>query len=205
MVSSGRVSSLNKRCTVTANWLNSFLPSDRGFRQATKGPDTGAFHHPLFRRDQPNLCLDMVCQRSRDRKASSSTSSTSSTLATSSNTKKDTKKIFKDKLKVAPLTKESLDAIASSEPPTFAPPASVTDESRSVGSSAESVGANPQTVSYPLPPGISNDSIFVETTLQKRDQMERMKVAKAMLYVSYLKALNGDRDINSLSKNVTVP
>jgi len=42
-----------------------------GFRQATRGPDTGAFHHPLFRRDQPQLCLDMVCQKSRKRSSSS--------------------------------------------------------------------------------------------------------------------------------------
>ena len=33
----------------------------RGFRQQTRGPDTGAFHHPLFRRDQPELCLEMEC------------------------------------------------------------------------------------------------------------------------------------------------
>ncbi|VEU36875.1 unnamed protein product [Pseudo-nitzschia multistriata] len=38
-----------------------------GFRQATRGADTGAFHHPFFRRDQPELCAKMVCQKSRDR------------------------------------------------------------------------------------------------------------------------------------------
>lgn len=38
-----------------------------GFRQATRGADTGAFHHPFFRRDQPELCVKMVCQKSRDR------------------------------------------------------------------------------------------------------------------------------------------
>jgi len=38
-----------------------------GFRQATRGADTGAFHHPFFRRDQPVLCMKMVCQKSRDR------------------------------------------------------------------------------------------------------------------------------------------
>ena len=27
----------------------------------------GAFHHPYFRRDQPDLCVKMVCQKSRDR------------------------------------------------------------------------------------------------------------------------------------------
>jgi len=38
-----------------------------GFRQAIRGSDTGAFHHPFFRRDQPELCANMVCQKSRDR------------------------------------------------------------------------------------------------------------------------------------------
>jgi Heat shock transcription factor len=39
-----------------------------GFRQVTRGPDSGAFHHKLFCRDQPELCLQMICQRSRRRK-----------------------------------------------------------------------------------------------------------------------------------------
>lgn len=36
-----------------------------GFRQISRGPDAGAFHHPLFQRDKPQLCLEMVCQKSR--------------------------------------------------------------------------------------------------------------------------------------------
>lgn len=39
-----------------------------GFRQVTRGPDAGAFHHKFFRRDEPRLCLQMICQRSRRRK-----------------------------------------------------------------------------------------------------------------------------------------
>jgi len=34
-----------------------------GFHQIRKGPDTGAFHHPLFKRDQPDLCLRMDCEK----------------------------------------------------------------------------------------------------------------------------------------------
>lgn len=34
-----------------------------GFRQVTRGPDSGAFHHKFFVRDEPDLCLKMVCQR----------------------------------------------------------------------------------------------------------------------------------------------
>jgi len=40
---------------------------NRGFRQATRGADSGAFHHPFFLREQPELCMKMVCQKSRDR------------------------------------------------------------------------------------------------------------------------------------------
>mmetsp|Transcript_3857 Transcript_3857/g.5245 ORF Transcript_3857/g.5245 Transcript_3857/m.5245 type:complete len:507 (+) Transcript_3857:203-1723(+) len=36
-----------------------------GFRQVSRGPDAGAFHHDLFHRDKPELCLKMVCQKSR--------------------------------------------------------------------------------------------------------------------------------------------
>lgn len=38
-----------------------------GFRQVTRGPDAGAFHHGLFLRDAPQLCLQMICQRTRRR------------------------------------------------------------------------------------------------------------------------------------------
>ena len=34
-----------------------------GFRQVTRGPDSGAFHHKFFVREEPELCLKMVCQR----------------------------------------------------------------------------------------------------------------------------------------------
>jgi len=40
-----------------------------GFRQISKGVDAGAFHHKLFQRDLPKLCLQMVCQRSRRHKS----------------------------------------------------------------------------------------------------------------------------------------
>jgi len=40
-----------------------------GFRQISRGTDAGAFHHKLFQRDEPDMCLRMVCQRSRRRKS----------------------------------------------------------------------------------------------------------------------------------------
>uniref|UniRef100_A0A7S2A744 HSF-type DNA-binding domain-containing protein n=1 Tax=Ditylum brightwellii TaxID=49249 RepID=A0A7S2A744_9STRA len=44
-----------------------------GFRQISRGPDAGAFHHDLFRREQPELCRKMVCQKSRRPKSSKCT------------------------------------------------------------------------------------------------------------------------------------
>ena len=42
-----------------------------GFRQIARGPDAGAFYHRLFHRDQPELCTQMECQKSRRAKTSS--------------------------------------------------------------------------------------------------------------------------------------
>lgn len=39
-----------------------------GFRQVSCGPEAGAFHHDFFRRDNPELCLEMICQKSRKTK-----------------------------------------------------------------------------------------------------------------------------------------
>ena len=35
-----------------------------GFRQVTRGPDTGSYSHPLFKRNQRELCLRMKCHYS---------------------------------------------------------------------------------------------------------------------------------------------
>lgn len=51
-----------------------------GFRLLSRGPDSGAFHHELFRRDEPELCLRMVCQRSRRRKSEEGGSTQSSKI-----------------------------------------------------------------------------------------------------------------------------
>merc|ERR1712032_55043 len=39
-----------------------------GFRQVSGGPESGAFHHDFFRRNNPELCLEMICQKSRKTK-----------------------------------------------------------------------------------------------------------------------------------------
>lgn len=148
---------------------------NRGFRQATRGPDTGAFHHPLFRRDKPELCLDMVCQRSRDRKSAAK------------NTISKKQKLSSRHL--APLTQDSLKAIdneSAHTPSRTVATVSVTDDSRSETSSAES---NLSFTSHSrIPKGVTNNKEFVQASIHQRDQMERIRVAKAMLYQSFLKA-----------------
>ena len=47
-----------------------------GFRQVTRGPDSGAFHHKYFIREEPELCHKMVCQRSKRRKGSDKAATT---------------------------------------------------------------------------------------------------------------------------------
>uniref|UniRef100_A0A7S4VFJ7 HSF-type DNA-binding domain-containing protein n=2 Tax=Ditylum brightwellii TaxID=49249 RepID=A0A7S4VFJ7_9STRA len=39
-----------------------------GFRKVNKGPDGGAFYHPLFRRDNPGLCIHMRCEKKKKRR-----------------------------------------------------------------------------------------------------------------------------------------
>jgi len=150
-----------------------------GFRQATRGPDTGAFHHPLFRRDQPELCAQMVCQKSRERQpvrrglplkkrsgrplvpnvvsdSSHATTVSADDGSTCSN-------------------ENSASSSADSEPPQRChPPLSI-------------ISGIMKDYSGPLPI-ISNDSEFVASTLLERDRTEVLKAAKAMLYEAYLNA-----------------
>jgi len=125
----------------------------------------------------------MVCQRSRDRKSESKHLKKGSPQ----------KKSAKNTPKVSPLTKASLKAMdASSSAPqvtnlqSFTAP-SVTDDSRSDASSGESSIASSRFDST-IKTVISSDKTFVASSLQKRDQMERVRVAKSLLYQSFMKA-----------------
>jgi hypothetical protein len=159
-----------------------------GFRQATRGPDTGAFYHPLFCRDQPDLCLDMVCQRSRDRKGGECDKNRSQSNLPP---KKRSPEINESINKITPLTKQALDSMMSPEPSLMKRPNTVSvDDNRSVASACNSASTVSSNLSLP-PPRISSDSLLVIAALQRRDENERIKVAKAMLYESYLKAKEG--------------
>ena len=154
------------------------ISTQRGFRQATRGPDTGAFHHPLFRRDQPHLCLDMVCQRSRN------------------SSKQPKNKQMSGNLSIAPLTKESLDTILPSaasqqtQPPNSrVATVSVSDDTGSsdTGTAESSHVARAPTIKH----GISSDKGFVQKVLKDHEEMERLRIAKVMLYRAYVEALQG--------------
>ena len=135
----------------------------------------------------------MVCQRSRDRKADKKNSSLP--------LKKRRKQIESH---IAPLTKESLETISAPELKKCQGPAtvSVTDDSHSITSNSNSSESTPESTSavsfppvpatVPLRRGITTDASFVAAALKQRDEMEHLRIAKAMLYESYLQALRGE-------------
>lgn len=170
----------------------------RGFRQATRGPDTGAFHHSLFRRHQPDLCLQMVCQKSRERQASHLRSLPPKKRSVSERASSHESLTH---LQQGPMT--SLDPISPSIASVSADDRSVTSFANSTTSSfaasRSEVLVNPlATVVFTgkgdmgLVPFILNDSALVAKTLQRRDTLEVVRAAKAMLHEAYMKALRGE-------------
>lgn len=155
--------------------MESFLTLDiiRGFRQATRGPDTGAFHHPLFRRDDPALCSGMVCQRSRDRKDSEPilNHQRPQSLQVKQNSLAGVGNLS---------TEDSFNGSSTA--------VSVSDGDRSETSS-DSATSNGSSHSKLLP-GISSDGAFVSKVLQDRDEQERAKAARSLLYQSYIDAVS---------------
>lgn len=182
-----------------------------GFRQATRGPDTGAFHHPLFRRDEPERCLEMVCQKSRKNSVSSKqnkkkiepSSSIPSKVTSVDQLNKNA--VTSGPLSgpsVIPLTKESLAALASSQNSQFqhhANASTVSLDGSAVGSNFPPVHGMVNTPSaaqniafaQSLSPWVPNDPNLIAATLRKREEHERLSVAKSMLYEAYLTALRG--------------
>lgn len=190
----------------------------RGFRQATRGADTGAFHHPLFRRDKPELCLDMVCQRFGDRASSNKTLKALECSQTIKNSNKratppaTSPKSLLLQNKLVTLTKESLEQFSTpmslaTLPPASQGPVAVSDDSHSTSSNSST---NPVVVSvatgssasvaakssilgtFPSLATITNDVELTRAALLKRNETERLLTAKAMLYESYCKAIRGE-------------
>jgi len=201
-----------------------------GFRQATRGPDTGAFHHPLFRRDEPQLCLNMVCQRSRDRSTVASANTTNTNLLPSSasagvkrRSKGTVKNVKAAARKQAPLaaapaaTTQPLQPRHAAAPPAMivsrtsessassvaaavaaaaatsfyqlaAAAAAASAPANQAASSAATTPADPLTTSTRLLQAITTDTALLQWSLQQRDEYERLRLAKALLYQSFLNA-----------------
>mmetsp|Transcript_24093 Transcript_24093/g.35695 ORF Transcript_24093/g.35695 Transcript_24093/m.35695 type:complete len:316 (-) Transcript_24093:248-1195(-) len=178
-----------------------------GFRQATRGPDTGAFHHPFFKRDEPKLCLDMVCQKSRKQSASSKGNKRKASSSTSTSKAPSINLFNKDASatnRVFPLTKDSLAALASTQGPrlqlgdSFATVSLDGSVACSNGLSVSGEVRSPYHNSHQnfaitptLSPWVPTDPNLVAATLLKREENERLTVAKSMLYEAYLTALRG--------------
>eukprot|EP00542_Grammatophora_oceanica_P017624 CAMPEP_0194034774 /NCGR_PEP_ID=MMETSP0009_2-20130614/7193_1 /TAXON_ID=210454 /ORGANISM="Grammatophora oceanica, Strain CCMP 410" /LENGTH=326 /DNA_ID=CAMNT_0038675829 /DNA_START=37 /DNA_END=1017 /DNA_ORIENTATION=- len=158
-----------------------------GFRQATRGPDTGAFHHPLFRRDEPHLCKDMICQKgSRKRR--------STHIPTTVQTRQPKVLASLPCGAVTSLTTEALTAFCASNGSQRSSVVQVSGDDRSVTSSATSLGENPpllQPTSI-LTSMIPTDPSLVASTLKKRDEREKLNVYKSLLYDAYVKALRAN-------------
>ena len=185
----------------------------------TRGPETGAFHHELFRRDQPELCLQMFCQRSRSSVVSGSAKKTpkeskSRKATTSSNSPLK-------KRRVSLLTKESLEVMNQEQTistgfvtnmqtvASIHKPITVSEDSQSMRSSVSggkspssdtSSSISPNNNNYNvsgllLNSSITNNPVLVQRAITKRNEEERMRLAKVMLYNSFLQAMNGDDSV----------
>ena len=139
--------------------------ANRGFRQATRGPDAGAFTHQLFRKDQPELCREMVCQRQARPERANATG----------RTKKGGRKPDITSMDTEP--RKAGSAIAS-----------VSDDGSDSVHGSES-GVDPSS-KHPIPQGITHDRTFADKVQQQRDEAERLRVAKTMLYANFMYALN---------------
>ena len=159
-----------------------------GFRQATRGSDTGAFFHPLFRKDKPELCLEMVCQKSRK------TANTSGKC----NSKNKKKKTSLPSLVHALFSEKGLQLLPTSQS------CNEVRATTSLNSDVNSV--TPQCPSSPVSPSsmytmhlpilplshlVPNDPQLVAKALRERDEAEKLKIAKTMLFQAYLNALKG--------------
>ena len=162
-----------------------------GFRQATRGPDTGAFHHPLFRRDQFELCRNMVCQKSRKR----------------SNTKPPPQDAPVGPLLISPknpavpptptnvhpttLTAKSLAFLSANS--TVRPVSTLSQVSlddKSISSNALPVSSTALSITPALMvPLLPKDPLLVAKVLKEREDREKLNLFRSVLYDNYLQAL----------------
>jgi hypothetical protein len=175
----------------------------RGFRQITRGPDTGAFSHPLFQRDRPELCYEMVCHRASDGKKVSKAKSVKDSASPlqsgdgASNMSTPMSTEYKGTMKTSAGASRCLSIVSNNSEDSQSIESSSTADTisrslfHSTDSDVPSQMMSPQTLAPSIKLRISNDASFVEACNQRREEMERMHIVKTMLYSSYMKALIG--------------
>jgi len=167
---------------------------NRGFRQATKGPDSGAFHHPLFRRDNPELCLQMECKKTRERQM----------IKKKSLPPKKRGVVERSTSGHPDQNENSVVTQSSSASLVAADDRSVVSFGGSTTCSSvcnrELMGPPPSTVlssateAKRATPSISNDATFMAKTLLQRDQNEILRASRMMLLNAYMQALHGEKE-----------
>lgn len=184
-----------------------------GFRQATRGPDTGAFHHPFFRRDEPDLCLDMTCQKSRKKQAVPSSERSKKTVGSTAPTSalpSTSNKPQQSNQMLTALTKESLATLPTSELKYHNKTVSLDsadERSLSPGPSSDIVQKTTRTTTTTSPqpqlhqftyrhpvvsqpsPFLPSDPSLVAKALRDLEEREKLTVAKSLLYQAYLDAI----------------
>lgn len=166
-----------------------------GFRQATRGPDTGAFHHPLFRRDQVELCRNMVCQKSRKRRNTKSQPKVAPVepMVISPKTPTATPTAPPTPTNAAPttLTAKSLAFLSANSTVRSASTMSqVSVDDKSVSSNMFPVASTALSItSAPSVPLLPKDPELVAKALKEREEREKLNVFRSILYDAYLQAL----------------
>ena len=186
----------------------------------TRGPETGAFHHELFRRDQPELCLQMFCQRSRSSVVSSTGSAKKTPKESKSRKATTSSNSPLKKRRVSLLTKESLEVMNQEQTistgfvtnmqtvASIHKPITVSEDSQSMRSSVSGGKSPSSDTSSSISPNnnnnvsglllnssITNNPVLVQRAITKRNEEERMRLEKVMLYNSFLQAMNGDDSV----------
>jgi hypothetical protein len=124
----------------------------------------------------------MVCQKSRKRGATKKTTKGKTTTSGDVSQQGDMP---------APLTKESLATLPTSEPNQQTRTVSLNSGDDSVSTSSGSSVQAPVAAAAPLSPWVPKDPKLVAETLRAREEREKITVAKSMLYQAYLNALRG--------------
>jgi hypothetical protein len=185
----------------------------RGFRQETRGLEAGAYSHPLFRRDQPEWCLQMTCDRTGTaRKALLPTPTTTpkrivATLVTPVSAPRTVTRRTSPPPELPPSNNEEQPPVRSTRLATLSEQALplksevvVTDTEDSMSTScAASVDGGGAAATTSAPHTLTSatvvtalsrhNTVLSQQAVARRNQAERLQVAQQLLLQNYLAAL----------------